>query len=41
MPWLGIVTDTVSLRGATITKGQLADIATMLADSMGIIVTDR
>ena len=37
---LGIVTDTVSLRGAIVTAGQLASIATLLADSMGIVVTD-
>src|SRR5215469_15474268 len=37
---LGIVTDTVSLRGATVTMAQLAVIAPLLADSMGMIVTD-
>ena len=37
---LGIITDTVSLRGATVTAAQLATMATLLADSMGIIVTD-
>jgi hypothetical protein len=37
---LGITTDTVSLRGATVTTGQLIDMARLLADSMGIIVDD-
>jgi len=37
---LGIITDTVSLRGATVTAAQLATMATLLADSMGIVVTD-
>jgi uncharacterized protein YjbI with pentapeptide repeats len=37
---LGITTDSVSLRGATVTTAQLADLAFLLADSMGIIVAD-
>jgi uncharacterized protein YjbI with pentapeptide repeats len=37
---LGITTDTVSLRGASITTAQLGALARLLADSMGIIVAE-
>jgi uncharacterized protein YjbI with pentapeptide repeats len=37
---LGIVTDTVSLRGATVTSAQLMDMAAVLAETLGIIVAD-
>ena len=37
---LGVTTDTVSLRGAIVSSAQLAAMASMLADSMGIVVAD-
>ena len=37
---LGITTDAVSLRGARVTTAQLAVMAPLLADSMGITVSD-
>jgi uncharacterized protein YjbI with pentapeptide repeats len=37
---LGITTDTVSLRGAIVSTAQLAAMAGLLADSMGIVVAD-
>ena len=38
---LGITVDPLSLRGAIVTPAQLADIAPLLADSIGLIVADE
>jgi hypothetical protein len=38
---LGIIIDPGSLRGAIVTSGQLAAMAALLADSLGITVEDQ
>ena len=38
---LGLVTDATSLRGAIVTSAQLAAMAPVLAETLGIVVADR